>query len=470
MKSLIASFLALSIPASALTLKTGDVFDWSRQDLEAMTESPTKVTVLSKGLSDSLPADSGAAWKILVQPQGATPETLELFEFKNGAQRWTRGSKRFPVEFESPRAASRSWVRGGIYWGMPETGRFVKDYLSRGPDWKVEVRYDTTGKDGATRVVGSAESLYPHAMGLGDVDVQGRWTDSVGPLWYSEGKDWTLLRRNGVAIGWTNPRMDSVAVVLAGLHARAKALYVPRRGDAFVWSHVQSFFRIPSNGPTSGVDSTRVTLTVTDVPEDSPGWIRWSVRYVIDSASGGSRTWTEKLRRDSIGSVSLLEDETVLAPHYSVLEGLWAIHRNDKVDSAGTFKRAYYETGNGTATYLLSGVLTNASSSGSGSVQLGCTSCVNRSASSWELLAAPGWVSSTGPRSPRPSTRLDSRILHDLQASDPAATVRWADLSGATGQGTVLDFLRGPRTSGARWVEVQTTDGRKLRGVFVNPR
>lgn len=461
MKAPAAILLLSALPSLALGLRTGDVFEWTRQNLDSATETSTKVTVLTKGRSDSLPADSGSAWSILVEPKGAQPETLELFQFKDGALRWSRASKSFPVELDAPSLAARGWVRGGLYWGLPETSILAKKYLAYGAGWETTSSYSSVEVAGTSYVDCRADLSPVHMLGLGSAKIRGRWTDSVGPVWFSNTHDWTLRSRNGREIGWTNPRMDSVRLVVAGLRERARNLVFPRLGDVYVWRSASSFLRIPSTGPSSGGASGLVTGTVTEAPEDSAGWVRRTMTYRFDSTNGGTSEWTATLRRDTLGR------GIDANPRFDVLAGLWSISRNDRIDSVGYFSRSIYEEGSGRAVYRADGLLLSAYSSYSGSVQLGCTSCVNTSTATWTLVSALGVVTGVAPRQRSGTTRLDAGRLREILAHDPQAQFRWIDLSGSSHRGDGIAFRTSSRASGIRWVEVRTSRGEWLRGLLV---
>jgi len=93
MQSLLMLLLATS--SSALKFATGHVFVWKTSDLETLDSNRIRFTVLGKAVSDSEPADSGAAWRIVATRAEAHGTSPEIFQFHDGAYRTIRTSVRW---------------------------------------------------------------------------------------------------------------------------------------------------------------------------------------------------------------------------------------------------------------------------------------------------------------------------------------------------------------------------------------
>ena len=167
MRLFVLPFLVIcALQASPFHIRKGDTYDWVRQDLGTVQETALRVTVLDSMGPDTLPSDSGHIWKVGIEPVAAAAETLEIFQFRDGALRWYRdgnsrwqsGAILFPVEFDPPQSASKSWCRGGLYWGMPYAGYYLET-TQRGATPAVSYSMSSSGTMTGIECSVSAESL-----------------------------------------------------------------------------------------------------------------------------------------------------------------------------------------------------------------------------------------------------------------------------------------------------------------------
>jgi hypothetical protein len=444
--------------SSAFPFQTGDTYEWSSWNLTSYKETPVRVTILDTIAATGNMADSGVVWRLLLQFDSRPADTLKLFEFKDGALRWTHGSFLFPVELQSPHSIL-AWKRGGYDWGY---------FNCRGCSEITAIVHTNDGADIESKRV--AFTPYAGAWLISTQRIHGVWTDSEGPLWFqSEGDgDYYLKSKNGRKIDWQNLHLDTMRHRASDLDqsiARRRALIrYPRTGDRYVWQTIQNRILVPpSSIEPSFAHTLLTTAIVSDAAPDSSGWIRRTFKVVTDSTihqvegspiptySARSDTSFVRQRWDSAGNI-LYDVSTLFSES-------WCARAGDVESADGSVLR-------GSATYLSTGELASQAWSSWRDFKGVCRICTDSRSGSISLLSAPGYATSVEVHPNQTPAKYNILPLRELALQEPQATLVWFALDGRRGMQTVSEFTRA-RRSGFFRVRIQTSQGAVFEGTVV---
>jgi len=479
------ALLALATAPSGMRLQEGDTYEWQRRDMRTLAAATLRVTVLDKKNPTDLWADSGTIRRILVVPEAAQPETLQLFEFNDGELRWWSASRFFPVEFQSPQSVV-DLKSGAMEWGGGVCLSTNCAAFATGVSTTLGENIAIIKK----KVLDAATLAYADRTD----SIHGIWTDSAGPIWFYSPKLWDfiLLNKNGKSIGWTSPHLDSMESrataradsiraadntamarydsIVNVLKSRQASMRFPRVGDRYQWRYLSKETEITGGLPDSVREKMTLDVTTTDAPADSSGWTRRTFEVVISRDSGVSAAMPVHQRWDSIGRVVSESKELALLAS-------WSADSFQVVDAAGS----YFKSFNGGAwptytsySYLKTGELSsyNRSSPTFCSVTYPnssqCKYYHSTVRDSLVLLSYPGGVGVAAPPDRTQSRdRLDIHRLRTLLGTDPDATVRWTTPSGRSGRESLSAFLGMPRRTGAMWIRVTTSHGRTFEATYL---
>lgn len=421
---LLAPLLILQARPEAMQLKVGDVYDWTYECLLYKNRYKSiKLSMLEKGVSNEIPADSGVAWKMLVDIVGADAETLELIEFKDKSFRWTKKSESFPIEFQPPNTATKL-ERWSGYWYGYTTDPVDVDVVAEGlSSYKLYRKYNEE-----TVILRQFGRGTQHTPLPGYLYINGIWTDSLGPVDYRQ--------TNEPYCGWTLRATNGIRNEFKSMVDRTRILRIPNTGDSLCWKKETK----QTDGSTT---SSLITAKVSSLPDSNGSRRIFSLSEVDDKNQ--ESLCTQIIHYNSYYTSTQLSGNC----NQNLIRSSWIISTNDTLISDGTYKGIqndlYRETGE-----LLWRVRNDSAGT-----------------STWRLLSAPGYTVSAAPQPSRSAERekLDARSLRILLATDPDATVRWSTLSGQSGQTSLKEYLHSHTKPGVVWMRVKTSDGKVRQGM-----